>query len=513
MAEAGKVVVSKRLVMINAASSVFAKLINMGGILWTYQYLLKRISPEEFAVLPVVMALMVFAPLFFAVFTGGISRYVTAAYATGDNDRITQIVSSIMVPLTATAVCFVVAGMIFAVQIDHILNIAPQMVASAKIMMVLLVINFALQMLALPYQTGYHVHQKFVELNVLGVLRQILRMTLLLVLLLGIGPQVVWVVVATVISESLFALVTALRGRQMVPQLRFRMAAFDWTEARQLFSFGMWTTVGRLGNVMYTNAATIVLNIHGSAVDVTSYYIGSTFFRQMESIISIASIPLQPVMTAMHAVDDKERLSRTLLRGGRYALWVALAIGAPLTIYADDFIAIYLGPGFEQAAIVTILFMIMFPFTKPTALLGMLAIANGQVRAFYLPAFLFQLLGLVLMLILVRAVDHPAVVVTLALTLITVGSQLFYYWGMCLRMGAVSFADFCRGVLIPGHLPAAAGSVVWVILKFSVSVDTWTSLLMVSLAGGAVYIIVLYLYCLEQQDREGLQKMVSKLRR
>ncbi|MFQ1701365.1 lipopolysaccharide biosynthesis protein [Loktanella agnita] len=510
MAEAGKVILSKRLVMINAASSVLSKLISVTVILWTYQYLLKRISTEEFAVLPVVGAMMVFAPLFFSFFTGGISRYVTAAYALGDDARITQIISSIMVPLAAAALAFIGLGLVFAAHIDAILNIAPHMVGQARMMMALLVISYAFQMLATPYQTGFHVHQKFIELNLLGVARDLLRMVLLLVLLLGVGPQVIWVVTATVIAETLYALVTYTRGKALVPQLQFRPAAFNAGQARQLFSFGLWTTVGRLGSVMYTHAATLVLNIYGSAADVTSYHIGSTFFRQMESVISLASLPLQPAMTAMHTTGDTLRLRTTLLRGGRYALWVSLAVAVPLMIYADDFIDIYLGPGFSQAVSVTILFMIMFPFTKPTQLLGMLAIANGQVRAFYLPAFLFQLLGLVLMLIFVRMTDQTAIAATLALTLITIGSQVSYYWRMCLRMAQVNLAEFTRQVLIPGHLPALAGGAMWITLKLIEPPTDWTSLIAVSLTGGVVYLIVLYAFCLEPQDRRAVARVFGR---
>ena len=83
---------------INSASSVLAKIVNMTVLLWVYQYLLKRIPAEEFAVLPVVTAIMVFAPLFFSFFTGGISRYVVEAYAKGDFERVTRIVSSIFPP-------------------------------------------------------------------------------------------------------------------------------------------------------------------------------------------------------------------------------------------------------------------------------------------------------------------------------------------------------------------------------------------------------------------------------
>lgn len=450
MTEHLNIIVSKRLVAINSASSVAARILNITVLLWMYQYLLNRIPAEEFAVYPVVTAAMVFAPLFFSFFTSSISRYVIDAYARGDFEEVSRIVSSILPILASAAVVFLLAGSVFALNIDHILNIVPRMVDDAQIMMSLLIASFVLQMVFLPFVTGYQVRQRYVELNLLRVFRDLARIALLTFFILEFGPAVIWVVVATVIAEIFHLYVTVVRSRRMVPELRFERNLFVFHKARVLMSFGMWTTLGRLGGTMYTNGATIMLNLYGGAVDVTSYHIGSTFFRQLQGAVGIAAQPVAPTLTAMNALEDRQRLSRTVLRGGRYALWVSMLIAAPLALYAETFIDLYVGDEYAVAATVILLFMVIFPFDQATALLGLTAMATAQVRAFFLPAFLFQFLGLVLMIVLVADQGFGAVGATGALTVITIGSQLVYFWGLSLRLANVGFAIFVRKVLIPG---------------------------------------------------------------
>jgi hypothetical protein len=53
-----------------------ARLVNFLVPMWVYQYLLTRLPAEEFAVLLVVLSVMLFAPLFFSFFTGGINCYI-----------------------------------------------------------------------------------------------------------------------------------------------------------------------------------------------------------------------------------------------------------------------------------------------------------------------------------------------------------------------------------------------------------------------------------------------------
>lgn len=513
MIEHQNVTVSKRLIVVNSVSSIGAKLINMTVILWMYQYLLKRIPADEFAVYPVVAAVMVFAPLFFSMFSGGVSRYVIEAYAKGEFEKVTRIISSIAPMMTAAATIFLFVGLLFSFNIERILNIAPQMVEEARIMMALLVGSFALQMIALPFSVGFHVRQRYLEFNIIGVARDLLRTLLLFVLLVGIGAQVIWVVVATVIAEFVYIVVVVVRSRRMLPGLSVRPGMFSWKQSWALMSFGVWTTVGQLGAVMYTNAATIVLNLYGTAADVTSYYLGATFYRQLLSTIQLASLPLQPALTAMHALADYRRLRNAVLRGGRYASWVALAVATPLAIYSEDFIALYLGDRYPNAAFVLILFMAIFPFSQPNVLLSKVAMATGRVREFFLPAFLFQLTGLGLMFVLAAYFDFGAIGVTLSLTAITVASQLLYFWRMTLRVTGLSFRTFAGAVLRPSLMPALGGSVAWVALKVALPPQTWYLLGLNTALGGLVYLALLLLFCLDEGDRRDLRVVLDRLLR
>ncbi len=510
MVEHKNIIVSKRLVVINSASSVIARLINFAVLMWVYQYLLKRLPAEEFAVLPVVTSLMVFAPLFFSFFIGGISRYTIDAYAKGDFTEARRILSSLFPVLLLAAAVFLPAGLLLAANIEKVLNIAPQMVGDARIMLTLLLVCFTYEMTVVPYKVAYAVRQRYLELNLLEVMRDLIRAVLVVVFLLTINSAVIWVVVATFIAEMVLVTVTLVRSRKLVPELYFDRHLFSFSRAREMINFGVWTTLGRLGSIMYTNAATIVLNLHGTAVDVTSYHIGATFFRQLQSTINLAAQPLQPAITAMNALADKRRLASTVLRGGRYALWVSMILAAPLIVYADAFIHLYLGDNYSKASMIIVLFMVMFPFTQPTILLPITATAMARVRAFFLPAFLFQFGGLGLMLIFVTWLGMGAIGVTLALTIITIGSQLGYFWWFSLRLTETSFATFATEVLWRGLLPAGVGTVVWVGLRLIAAPDTWVRLIGFGAAGALVYVIVLLMFCLNSSERADLRRVLGR---
>src|SRR3954464_9879129 len=102
--------VSKRLVLINAGSAIVTRILRVTVMVWMFQFLLRRISVDQFAVYAVVTALIVFAPIFTSFFTSGISRYVVEAYAHGDHRRASQIVSSIFPIIAGWALVFIAFG-------------------------------------------------------------------------------------------------------------------------------------------------------------------------------------------------------------------------------------------------------------------------------------------------------------------------------------------------------------------------------------------------------------------
>ncbi|MGD1881861.1 MAG: hypothetical protein ACFB11_05980 [Paracoccaceae bacterium] len=511
MAEHTHVVLSKRLVAINSASSVLARVVNFTVLLWVYQYLLRHLPADEFAILPLVTALMVFGPLFFSFFIGGIVRYMIDAYAKGDFEEMRRVASSLFPVLLAFSAFILPLGLYFAVNIEKVFNVAPQVVDDAKIMIALLMVSFVFRMISVPFTTAYAISQRYFEKSLLDVAGDLIRAGLTVGFLLGFGPAVIYVVVATVIAESLMNAIMLYRSFRIVPELWYERRLFSFALARELTGFGLWTTLDRLGGVMHTHAATLILNIFGTAVDVTAYYVGATFFRQIESTIKLAALPLQPAVTAMNALNDKARLAATVLRGGRYGLWVSMLVAVPMTIYADVFVQLYLGSNYEAASWVIILFMVIFLFTQPTILLATTAMATKSVREFFLPAFLFQCFGLALMFVFAAIFELGAIGVTLGLTISTALSQLLYFWHFCLKLTGRRFSEFFQTTLVRGLIPACVAGVAWVLLKFGMPPDTWAALLMQGFVGACVYVLALLAFCLDAGEKHDLQALKAKI--
>jgi len=491
-------------------SSILARVINVGAILWMFQYILERVPTEEFAVYAVVTAAMFFAPVFFQFFTGGIARYIMDAYASNDRMRIRRIVSSVFPLLLASGVAFVVLGAVFASFIDDILTIPERFVTEAQLMLVLLVATFSMKMIMLPFGVGYQVCQRFVEMNILNVVREIIRVALMYFFLTQINAAVIWVVVATVAAELFHLAVLTVRSLSFVTDLRVDFRLAQRKTASELVSFGFWTSVGRLAHVIYSQAAVFILNGYGTALDVANYHVGATCFRQVQTFIALAREPLLPAMVAMNAREENERLANTTLRGGRYGLWASLFIATPTVIFAGEVVDLYLGEKFADAAGVLIFFMVILPFAQPTSLLPLLVMAKARVRPFTLGVLITVLGAVGLIFYFVAVLDYGAVGATLALTVATLVSQVAYFWPLQLRIAEARFSAFLTETLVRGVTPAIAAAVVGFAAKEFLIVDGWVELFAAAALCSLVYLITLVTLCLNRSDRQIVSAIAAR---
>jgi O-antigen/teichoic acid export membrane protein len=509
----GRVEISKRLVLVNSTSTVLARVLNVSVVLWLQQHLLRRVSEEEYVLLPVLMAVILLLPLFTSVLTSGLGRFIVTAYARDDERGITQIVSTMFPLLVAAAVVLLAAGALFIRHVDRILAIAPTQVRDARIMMALLLLSVALRLPCAPFSVGLYVRQKFMLESLLVVGAELLRLALLAALLLGVSTRVLWVVVANVTAE--LGLITALVffSRRLVPPLRVRVREMQWGRARELLSFGGWNFLGLVAWRLQYTMIPLILNQLASPVDLVVYHVGTLPRRQIDQWTDPMAAPLYPVVTGMHASGAQQRIASVYLRGGRLALWTVLVAATPAILYAPLVMRLYLGSAYGEAAPVMALTLASLFLAGGTWLMWQVANATARVRATGLYALTTQLATCGATLYAVHWLHWGGIGAALAGFLVGAVAVVGVGWPLGLRLAGVKFETWVRQTLLPGLLPACLAAPVWLALDWLVRPQSWAALALCTAAGAACYLAVLVTLCLEPSDRADVATLLTRVRR
>ncbi len=509
--EPGGVEISKRLLLVNSVSTVLMRLMTLVIVVWMHQYLIRRIPTEEYAIYPVVLSVMAFTPIMTSVLTGGIARYVVHAYARHDTHRVSQIVTSVSPRIAVAAIALWSAGAVAAHLIGSLLSVDPSVLDDAQLMMFLIVTIQALELLLFPFSLGLYVRQRFVLTNLILLFEELVRIPLTVVLLLGVSPRSLWIVVAMFVSRVPRLLATLAISQRLVPSLRFRLGLFDGSTARRLLSFGSWTAIGGVAHRLGTHADPIILNLLSTPFEVTIFNIGSLPAQRLSNIINMASDPLQPMITAMHAKGDSAGLQRAYLRGNRIILWAVLLPCVPLMVLGAPLSVLYVGDAYVRAGVVMLWVSLSLCLGRSAEMLYRVAVASARVRGFFLTAIAGSILNVGLTVVLVGHFDLGATGAAIATIVMTIASRPILWW-MGNRMVEISFARFWRETLWPAILPAVVAAGVCWVLNLLVAPNTWLELGLCAGAGMVAYLAALLLFGLQPADRRDLASLLRSAR-
>lgn len=501
---------SKRLIMLNSASSVAAMVVNMSVIVWVTQHLVRGVGSDEYQLWPIMKALMLFMPLLTTILTAGLGRYIVEAYARGDNRRVTQICSTMFLPLLGVCLLVLGGGAIAVWKIDHVLRIPPDQVPSARIMFGLLLFVATIRLPLAPFGVGLYVRQKFILQNAILVGCEFLRAGLLVALVLGLSTRIIWPTVAMASADLAYLGIRLVISCRLVPALRFRRDHIDWSTCRHVTTFGFWTTIANVAHVIRMSLDPLLLN-RFSSLDVTVFDIGSLADRNISRAAYVACEPLQPALTAAHATDDHERLNWAFIRGGRYALWCALSLAVPLAVFGRPLVSLYAGNEFVTAATVMTLLLIPYPLVYGSIMVDQLAWAKAAMRAWAPRMLAIQLSNLALTFYLVVGRGMGAVGSALATCLAMGIGVPVLMWPLGMRLAGVRWREWLGKTMLPGVLPGLVGAAVGLLLRIEVDLTTWTSLIacvgVVLMASGCTIV----LFGLEEDEKRAIGELAKRL--
>lgn len=502
---------STKSYLVNMSSCVAYRLLQMSVLVWVNQYLLKRIPTEEYSLYPLILSLMLFGDLFKSIFTGGLARFLVASHARGDKAEVTRIASSMFPVLLGAGLVILGAAGVAAWRLEHLIEVDPAYVGQARTMLMILAGVMCLNVATTPFQSGLYVRQEFITMNFIDLGSEILRITILLMLLIAVSPKVMWLVVASSLGSLASTLMLIRATRRRMPELHFERKQASWSQARILLGFSIWTGTEGFTGVAARSLPLLFLNRLAGAVDVTCYHLANLADSQVKQLLAAAMRPAQPALTALHATGRHEMLKELYYRGGRYHLWVMLLPAGPLVCFGPDLMGLYAGAEFRGAGFVLMAFFLRYPFTYASAMYYRLAHAAGKIRCYYICDATLQAVIILSMYLVLRFADGGAVQAAWCACIAQSVFHVLVIWPLGIRFIDGSWLDFIRKTLLPGYLPFVVSTLFCLILKSAYTPASWMPMVAVFAVGTMVNVAIIAAACSRTEDRAVFRKLREKL--
>ncbi|WP_235848549.1 oligosaccharide flippase family protein [Litchfieldia alkalitelluris] len=293
-----------------------------------------------------------------------IVRYTARNRAIGDKEVESKLNGLFLILYSIIGVLTIVVGIILYNTIDNIFgaSLTVSELEKAKVMVIILIINFALSFPLAVFGSIMQAYERFVVVKVVAILRSIIVPVITLPLLfIGYG-SVAMVVITTVVNISflLFNVYYCFRNIK----IRFYFGKVDFQLLREILGYSFFIFLAIIVDQINWNTGQLILGGVSGVAAVAIFAIAIQFVRlylQFSTAISGLFLPRVSMMVANNA--SNEELSEIMIKYGRVQYLIMAYILCGFILFGYNFIGMWAGWDYTQAYYMSLI--IMIPITIP----------------------------------------------------------------------------------------------------------------------------------------------------
>ncbi|WP_113969171.1 oligosaccharide flippase family protein, partial [Rossellomorea aquimaris] len=291
-------------------------------------------------------------------------RYTARNKAIGDKGSEANLNGMFLILYTIIGLLTIIIGAIFLKMIDNIFgaSLTVSELNKAKIMVVVLIVNFALSFPLSIFGSIMNAYEKFIIVKVVGITRSIMIPIITLsVLFLGYGP-ISMVVITTVINISclLFNVFYCFKNLK----INFYFGNLDFGLLKEILGYSSFIFLNIIVDQIYWNTDQFILGALTGTLSVAVYAIAMQFitiFKMFSTSISNLFLPRASAMVAKNA--SNEILTETMIKYGRVQYIIMSYVLSGFILFGYQFITIWAGDNYSNAYYIVLI--VMIPLTIP----------------------------------------------------------------------------------------------------------------------------------------------------
>ena len=378
----------------------------------------------------------------------------------------------------------------------------------ARIMMVLLIFNFALSFPFSIFASILQAYEKFIFVRVSNILRVVLNQLLVLPFLYWGYGSVMMVVVSTLLNFACLFANWFYCWRYL--QVKFRRGHFSKPFLREVAVYSFFIFLNAIMDKIYWGTGQFVLGIVSGTMQVAVYAIAMQFMMMFMNFSCAISGVLLPKVTMMvtNRASAKE-LTALMIRIGRLQYLVVGYLFVMFLLVGEDFIRLWAGEGYISAYPIVLLLMVamLVPLVQNVgiAILQAMNLNRYRMTAYTICAFI----ALVISFPLAKYYGGIGCAVATAGSLfISTGVIMNRYYAQKVKLNIVQFwqniGGMSKGMLL-------LWIVVWALESALTLAVSWQNFLLMSILSTFLYVAIMYVWCMNEDERGLCRMAVNKL--
>ena len=483
---------------------------NLLGLLYM-PYMLRMLGQSEYGLYSLVASVIAYLTVLDLGFTNAVIRYTAKFRAEGKVKEQYEMFGMFILIYSAISVIALVAGIVLYANVDSVFgaNMTAAELARMKPMLLMLLFNLVVTFPLSVFSSIVIAYERFVFQKLL-VLGRIILSTAVMIVLLKFGYKAMaLVVVQTVFNIAQLAANWFFCRRKLKIKVIFGHFRFGFFKEVALYSF--WILLNTLMDKVYWSTGQFVLGAVSGTAAIAVFSVAVRLEQMYMSFSTAISSVFLPKVTSMVANGEGDKaVSDLFVRTGRIQYCVLAFVLTGFIVFGRQFIALWAGPGYEEAYVISLIFFV--PMTVPLVQnLGITILqAKGMMRFRSLMYVCVAALSLVLQIVLSKrfGVEGCALAVAAGLVLGQIIIMNIYYY----KVQRIDIPGFWKEIFRMSLMPACLCALSCIVFR-DMQLASVGRLLLAILAYCAVYLPLFWFTSMNASEKGLVREFFVKILR
>lgn len=291
------------------------------------------------------------------------SRYIAKSLGKGDRDEVNRVANTGFFLLTVIGAATLAATALSAAACPLFMSDPAEIALFRKILLILgfsTGIGFPLNLFG-GILTAEVRHDLIALISILKAV--VSNAAIYFLLRDGHGLLAIAVVTAAVNLAQNAGYYLVCRAR--LPYVRIVPFRYEREQVRAMFDYGWKILAGQIGDILRFQLDSVLIAGFLNAALLTPFAIGIRLIDGFQSLIGASVGMMAPVFSQYEGRGDREGMREALLKVTRFSALLTSFVGLSLVFYGDAFIRRWMGPGFGESYVVTVILSAAFTVYLP----------------------------------------------------------------------------------------------------------------------------------------------------
>lgn len=470
--------------------------------------MLRLLGQAEYGLYGIAQSIMGYIGLLNFGIGGTIVRYLSKYRAEGDKVQ-EERVAGLFIKIYSVICCLILAvGFIFAANIEiYSRSLTAGEVETLRVLVILMTLNTAVFLPFSVFSSVVLAHEQYIFNKLVGMLSSIAAPLLNLALLFCGFGSVGLVISSTILNVSTYVIYTIYAVRKLKIKPSFQKS--EQGLLREILKFSSFVFLASMVDILYWSTDKLIIGWAIGSVATAVYNIGASFNGYVTSLSTAISGLLVPRLTEMVVKNaPKERFTEIFIKVGRLQFIIISFIISAFVAFGRQFIALWAGPGYEEAYFVALLTMIpiTIPLIQNTGLNILYAQNRHKFRSIVYLCVAVLNVGLTFWWVESYGIIGAAMATCVAYV---VGNILIINWYYYKRIG-LDIPLFWKNILKMSPVMIVMGTACWFLLD-AITVNSWLVFFALAIAYTAIYFPLAYCFMMNQYERDTIMVPVKNV--